>query len=131
MSGGTSRGFFEQITACVGHDGPRSKLARKYQARWPMPRKMALAIGIDMSLDGRPAMEEKNASSVDRQTHRKVGIRPFKVGQPQRARVMSARVCARQAALDGRMPTFWFVLVARTATGVFFFQGGCKRRPLP
>ena len=84
-----------------------------------------------ISLVGWPPMEEKTPVWVGHQPHRKVGIRPCNVDQPPRASLMSVQVFVRQAALNGRMPTFRAAFVVRHATGVFFFQGGCKTQPPP
>ena len=75
--------------------------------------------------------KKKTPVEADHQPDRKVGIRPFKVGQQQRACVMGVRMFVCSAALNGRIPTFRTSLVACNATGVFFFQGGCKLRCLP
>ena len=57
---------------------------------------------------------------------RKVGIRPFNVGQAHL--VLGSVACAStcHSSLNGRFPTFRFLRVGRCASGVYFFQGGSK-----
>ena len=57
---------------------------------------------------------------------RKVGIRPFNVGQAHL--VLGSVACAStcHSSLNGRFPTFRFLRVERHAFGVYFFQGLSK-----
>ena len=57
---------------------------------------------------------------------RKVGIRPFNVGQAHL--VLGSVACAStcHSSLNGRFPTFRFLRVGRCTSGVYFFQGVAK-----
>ena len=81
-----------------------------------------------ISISRRPHMEEKNATLGWQQAHRKVGIRPFNVGQWARACMTGTQVHLWTSALNGRMPTLRFSLIVGNACGVFFFQGGVLSR---